>query len=705
MTDVNSSQLTDDQRRLFQRALDAHRRGDFDAASKDYASLLDVAPNHVDALHMLAMLNHQHGDSARALALMDSALSLTPNASLILANRASIHLATGDATAAERDARAALKGDPVSFGAWFNLGLALKQTDLAQAASALRSASRLRPLDARALLEWFSAAAKSQQAFGIDERIRQPLPSFSSQRSLALLTATDLERYGYSTAATVVLTQLRRELPKDNIVVARHQLEVAYGKAALLEQQNRTGDALSAANHVLNQSPDHRGARMLRASILGDRGEASAALADYRRIVDSTPRDGVAGSAMLIAMQHDPSASADDIFNEHIAWAERNASHVAAIQAGGLDPEKPLRIGWLSPRFFSGLVSNFFLEPLRHFDRTDTTHILYDSGGIEDSTTSEFKSAADEWHRVDSLGDAALCDRIHADRIDVLVELSGHSPGNRLRALAHRPAPVQVSWLDYFHSTGVRAIDVLLSDAVSSPSNSFKHYTERVLHLPSGRLSYTPPDAPAPRTRTEGPIRFGSFNRVSKINDAVLGSWSHILAGVPNSRLRLKARAFDSANERVYFLDRCARHRIPSDRIELLGYGTHAQTFAAYADVDIALDPFPFSGCATSLDALWMGIPVITKIGETMVSRQTASLLTSLQLSQCIALDEDDYVQRAIVLASNSVCLRSWRNELRERMRTALCDPARHASELSAALRESWRAFCRGELAAREIIV
>jgi protein O-GlcNAc transferase len=531
------------------------------------------------------------------------------------------------------------------------------------------------------------------------------LPSFSSQRNFALLTANDLERYGYSTAAIVVLTQLRRELPNDKVVVARHQLEVAYGKAALLEQQNRTGDALSATNHMLNQSPHHRGARMLRASILGDRGEASAALADYRRIVESTPDDAVAGSAMLIAMQHDPSVSADDIFSQHVAWTKRSTLQIAGNQPRGLDSEKPLRIGWLSPRFFSGLVSNFFLEPLRHFDRTDMTHILYDSGGIEDLTTGEFKSAADEWHRVDSFDDAALYDRIHADRIDVLVELSGHSPGNRLRALAHRPAPVQISWLDYFHSTGMGAIDVLLSDAVSSPSDSFKHYTERVFHLPSGRLSYTPPDAPAPRPRIEGPVRFGSFNRVSKINDAVLGSWSRILAGVPDSRLRLKARAFDSADERVYFLDRCARHRISSERIELLGYGTHAETFAAYADVDIALDPFPFSGCATSLDALWMGIPVITKIGETMVSRQTASLLTSLQLSQCIASDEDDYVQRSIVLVSNSACLGSWRNELRERMRTTLCDPARHASELSAALRASWRAFCRGDLAAREMIV
>jgi protein O-GlcNAc transferase len=697
--------LTDEQRRLFQRALDAHRRGDFDAAANDYASLLEAVPNHVDALHMFAMLHQQRGESERALSLMDSALSLTTDTSAILANRASIHLANGNNGEAERDARAALQGDPKSFGAWFNLGLALKPTDHAQAAAAFREASRLRPTDARSLLEWFSAAATSQQAFDLGERIRQPLPSLALQRDLALQTAHDLERYGYATAAIVVLTQLRRELSRDETIAARHELELTYAKAALLEQKLETANALSSADDVLRRAPDHRGARMLRASILGDRGEARAALEEYRRIVESTPDDAVAGSALLIAMQHDSSMSEDDISDAHRIWASRHMPVVAARQTKGLDPEKPLRIGWLSPRFFSGLVSHFFLEPLHHFDRTNMTHVLYDSGGIEDATTAKFRAAADEWRSVDTLDDAELCDCIRADRIDILVELSGHSPGNRLRALAHRPASVQVSWLDYFHSTGTTAIDVLISDAVSSPKELSTNYTERVVHLPSGRLCYAPPQAPLPQPRIGGPIRFGSFNRISKINDDVLACWARILAGVPESLLRLKARAFDSADERSYFLARCERHGIAIDRLELLGYGSHSDTFAAYADVDVALDPFPFSGCATSLDPLWMGTPVITKTSETMVARQTASLLTSLQLEECIASNETDYVRLAVELAANTQRLNEWRNELRNRMRAARCDPSRHASELSAVLRQSWRAFCHGEFALDESTV
>jgi len=293
--------LTDEQRRLFQRALDAHRRGDLDAAANDYAALLEAIPDHVDAMHMFAMLHHQRGNFERALSLMDTALSLTTDASAILANRASIHLANGNDAKAESDARAALQSDPKSFGGWFNLGLALKPTDHAHAAAAFRAASRLRPNDARSLLEWFSAAATSQEGFDIGERIRQPLSSLALQSDLALQTAQDLERYGYGTAAIVVLTQLRRELPRDDAIAARHELELAYAKAAVLEQKLQTADALLAADVVLRHVTGHRGARMLRASILDDRGEAKTALADYRRIVELTPRDAIAGSAIGLA--------------------------------------------------------------------------------------------------------------------------------------------------------------------------------------------------------------------------------------------------------------------------------------------------------------------------------------------------------------------------------------------------------------------
>ncbi len=362
----------------------------------------------------------------------------------------------------------------------------------------------------------------------------------------------------------------------------------------------------------------------------------------------------------------------------------------------GDDPERPLRVGWISPRFFEGLVGNFFLPVLRELDRASMAHVLYGNGAIEDATSRALRDAADGWHRIDMLDDAALCERIRADRIDVLVEMSGHSPGNRLRALASRPAPVKINWLDYFHSTGTHAVDVMITDAMLTPPESRANYTEHVIRLPSGRLCYTPPaNAPAIDERATGPLRFCSFNRVDKLNDRVLACWSRILANVPGSVLRLKARAFDGDDDRRHFLGRAARHGIGESQLELLGYGDHADALRAYADCDIALDPFPFSGCATSFDALWMGLPVVTRIGDTMVGRQTASILHSLDLDECIAADEDEYVAIAIALAAEHARRGAVRASLRERMRERVCDVARHARELGDALREAWRLSCR----------
>ncbi|MBN8884220.1 MAG: hypothetical protein J0I77_00755 [Rudaea sp.] len=702
---MNLPQSDDALRGQFESALAAHRRGDLDAAAAAYENVLQIDARHVDALHMLGMLHHQRGDAARALYFLGRALGAVdaPRAAAVLANRATIHLAHEDYVAAEQDARAAAAADPQAFGAWFNLGLALRaQRDMAGAASAFARASALRPQHARALLEWFSAAAAFGQFGALEVRASASLPALAGERSLALNAAWLLGQHGQSTLAFRVLSQLRRELPDDEEVRYRHDIERSYGAAGLLDQKGETDRALAAADTLLQAVPWHRATRMLRAGIFAERGEAVAAISEYRRIGEIVPDDAVAGEAALIAMQHDPTASAAAVAEAHRAWAARHMPALAPCwpaRTPHADPHRPLRIGWLSPRFFTGLVANFFLSALEKFDRSEAQHVLYDSGGVDDACTARFRAAADEWRRVDELDDAALCEAIRADRIDVLVELSGHSPGNRLRALARRPAPVQVTWLDYFHSSGSAAVDVLISDAVLSPPSLAQHYSEHVLTLPSGRLCQTPPaDAPAVSARAGGALRFAGFNRINKVNDEVLAAWSRILAGATGSTLRLKARAFDIDDERAHFLTRCAKHGIAGERLELLGYGSPAQALAAYAEVDIALDPFPFSGCATSLDALWMGVPVVTRIGETMVSRQSASLLTALGLEDLIAENADDYVGRALGLANDRARLSELRSGLRERMRTTLCDADRHARELSAALREAWRRWCRDEL-------
>jgi protein O-GlcNAc transferase len=687
---------------LFHQALASHRRGDLPAATAGYAELLASDPLYADGLHMFAMLRHQQGEHVDALHLLDRALVMSPENPAMLANRASVHLALQDFAAAERDAGEAVRHDAQAFGAWFNLGVALNGVQrMGDAAIAFSYASALRPQHARALLEWFVGAASSGQPSGIVERTHQALPPLAGERDFALRAAVLLESRGYANQALAVLAQLRSELPDDGEVVFRCEVEARFRQATLLEYQRHDDEALAQTEVILAAAPWHRSSRMLRAGLRSERGEIGAALEDYRHILEHVPEDAKVGSAYLIALQHDPDADAASVAQAHRDWAARHMPSVAPRwipEQPFADPDRPLRVGWLSPRFFGGLVESFFMDELACFDRGDMTHVLYDSGAIDDEATARFRAAADEWRDVEALDDAALGAQIRSDQIDVLVELSGHGPGNRLRALAARPAPVQVAWLDYFHSTGTTAIDVLISDATLSPPPLAANYSERVINLASGRLCYSAPrEAPEIVPRGAGPIRFGCFNRLAKINDAVLAVWARILAGVPGSLLCLKARAFDAADMRAQFLGRAASFGIPVERVELLGYSTHRDTLGIYNDVDIALDTFPFSGCATSCDALWMGVPVITRCGQTMVSRQTASLLTTLDLPQWIANDDEEYVACALKAAADPGRSKAQRASLRQRVQTNLGDVQRHADELSEALRDAWRLWCRAE--------
>jgi predicted O-linked N-acetylglucosamine transferase (SPINDLY family) len=657
-----------------------------------------LQPGNVDALHMLGMLRHQQGDVAEALRLLDLALAFAPENPNVLANRAAVHLGCREHAAAERDAALAVARAPQLAGGWMNLGLALDGLGRhAQAAAAFARAAALRPDDARMLLAWFGAAARSGRTAGLAERSRIKPPMLAAERDDALRTAFELAQHGFSNQALYLLSQLRAELPDDADVAFRHDIEMRYRHASRLEAQQHATAALRAADELITAAPWHRGARMLRAALHEERGDPSAALTDYRQILEQVPDDPVAGSAYLLALQYDPASGAQALADAHRAWAARHVPVIAPrwqLPAG--QTERPLRVAWLSPRFFSGLAETFFLPALEQFDRGVAQHHLYDSAGVDDAVTARFRRAADGWHDVSALDDEGLCARLRADRIDILVELTGHGPGNRLRALAARPAPVQISWLDYFHSTGTTAIDVIWSDRVLSPARFAGYYTEHVEHLPSGRLCYTPPGgAPRVTSRATGQgLRLACFNRVAKINDRVLVAWSRILEQLPDSVLSLKARAFDDASQREYFLARCARIGIAQDRVELCGYGTHVEALAAYADVDIALDPFPFSGCATSCDALWMGVPVVTMAGDTMVSRQTASLLVALGYPELIADDGDAYVAVVLRLAADHGRT-AMRAELRDRMLERLGNVPRHAREIERALQKAWENFTR----------
>jgi predicted O-linked N-acetylglucosamine transferase (SPINDLY family) len=324
---------------------------------------------------------------------------------------------------------------------------------------------------------------------------------------------------------------------------------------------------------------------------------------------------------------------------------------------------------------------------------------VYANGLNDDATTRRIRAAAHAWRVVAGLSDEHLVQVIRDDGIDVLVDLSGHTGRNRLPAFAWKPAPVQATWLGYFATTGVAAIDYLIADPWAVPEGADDEFTESVWRLPETRMCFTPPaDAPDVAdlpARAGNPLTFGCFSHLTKVNDDVLALWARVLVAVPGSRLFLKAPQLAADTVHDALLARFQAHGIGAERLILEGPSRRADYLAAYEDVDLMLDTFPYPGGTTTAEALWMGVPVLTLAGDTFLSRQGRSLLTNAGLPEWVANDADDFVARAVARAADLDGLADLRRGLRQRLQASpLFDAPRFAAHFEAALRGMWQAWC-----------
>jgi predicted O-linked N-acetylglucosamine transferase (SPINDLY family) len=312
-----------------------------------------------------------------------------------------------------------------------------------------------------------------------------------------------------------------------------------------------------------------------------------------------------------------------------------------------------------------------------------------------DAMTERMRRAAHHWRDVAGLDDATVADAVRADAIDILVDLVGHTKYTRMLVFARRPAPVQVSWLGYFNTTGLATMDYFVTDPVSSPAGQERYFVETLVRLPATRFCFEPPETMpevgALPARRDGAVTFGCLNNLLKVNDRVLALWARILAAVPGARLLLQASALSDPLLQRDFRARAEALGIPPGRLELRPFVPVEQAARTYHDVDVALDPFPFCGGMTTLDALWMGVPVVTLPQVMIAGRQSASMLANLGLEALIAADEAGYVAAAVALARDLDRLAALRAGLRERFRASpLADYARFARDLEAAYAAMW---------------
>lgn len=432
---------------------------------------------------------------------------------------------------------------------------------------------------------------------------------------------------------------------------------------------------------------------------LGDVGRLDESLAALRRAQELDPASERIGANLLYLMRVHPAVDEAECYLAHRAWAARQADAVPRLApATGrcADSERRLRIAYVSGDFRAHAVGEF-LEPLfTHRNRDAFEIFCYRTLRAQDDRTERFRALADGWHDAFELADDAFAELIRAHRIDILVDLAGITRGHRARALARKPAPVQIAYLGYLGSTASASIDYRITDSQADPpGHSERFHTERLLRLPRTQWAYAPSGAmpePLP-TLGDGPITFGSFHRLAKLHRDQLGLWAELVARTPGARIEIADVASEDARARVLepFLDR----GISPDRI-----GTHArlerrQYWELMRRTHLALDAYPYNGGATTCEALWMGVPVVSRAGRHGFSRSGASILNAIGLAELVAANDAEYLQTAAALAIDRERLGALRRGLRDRMlRSPLLDAAGFMRDLEDAYRQVWREYC-----------
>lgn len=431
-------------------------------------------------------------------------------------------------------------------------------------------------------------------------------------------------------------------------------------------------------------------------------GRYAEGRAHLERAMVLDPHNASALSALLFSLHYQPGVPALELARLHRQYGERFEAPLRAgwqAHTNDPDPARSLRIGFVSGDFRRHPVGYFMVDVLAALDKSQLQTYLYANQGVHDDFTERFHASATVWREVKGLDDDALAQQIRADAIDILVDLSGHTAGERLMVFARKPAPVQVTYLGYFDSTGLTAMDYILGNPWVLPEGEEGLYTEAPWRLPETHLCYTvsvtPVEVSPLPALTTGSVTFGCFNKFEKVNDQVAACWARILAAIPGSRLLLKARTLDDPEVGQMVRERFSRYGVAPERLLLEGATQHKAYLESYHRVDLALDPYPYNGGTTTVDALWMGVPTLTLKGDRYVAHMSESILRNVGLPEWIAADEDDYVAKAVHYAADLDGLAALRAQLRERLLASpLCDAPRFARHLEQAFRQMWRIWC-----------
>jgi predicted O-linked N-acetylglucosamine transferase (SPINDLY family) len=661
--------------------------GEGDAALQAYRDALAAEPANPFAHYNLGKLLLLRGDNAAAAGHLRTAVERKGDfidARIVLASALEF---TGDTEGALATLDAALKRRPDYAGAWYNYGLLLRKLGRsAQAETALRRAIALEPNNAALfqLAKHLRARGEFDEGEALLRGMLERAPD-TAELHVALFEA--LKERGRHEAAVAELAIALRLRPD------WAELWLMY--AEVLKTLQQLPECEAAVRRALTLDRSLSAAYRLLGAILVDQLRVAEALEVYAagREFD---RQGYVDVCELFVLNFHDGISSEALFERHRAFGEKfEREHPPrfARHANRPDPDRPLRIGYVSGDFRAHPVGWAFMPLVENHDRAACEAYCYSVYEAADQFTRYIAERADRWRNVALVPAAEVADIIHRDGIDVLVDLSGYAGIPTFDIMAHRPAPVQASWLGYLSTSGLTRIDYRITDAYADPPGiAERFHTEQLLRLPHSQWCYRPVlavDVPPAPFAQNGFITFGVFNQSAKVSPSARRLWAEVLKRVPGSRLLIVGVPPGPATQMV--LDDFARHGVSPGTVKVEARLSLEDYFRTIGSVDIALDPMPYSGGTTTCDTLWMGTPVVAMTGDRSVSRSAASILSVLGLEAWIASSPEEYVERAVALARQPGSGRG----LRERMRASpLMDEARFARDMEALYRQAWRTWC-----------
>lgn len=653
---------------LCQEGVALHQTGDLAGAIERYDAALRVDRQNVEALHMRGVVHLQQGEPDLSAHLIERSIALDATDSRAHGNLASAYMALRRYDQAIESARRGVALDPQAPDIWGNLGVALvRRSRYPEALEAYLRAVALQP-----------DRAGFHSAIGLClGRLMRFEEALESHRR-AMQLAPDRPEFRNNISITLRAMKLdaeAEEMLRSAIADGLTDVELRGGLALLLRKRGKLDEALDT----------YRAAR--------DEG------------LDSSGLDGV----MLFSQNHQLATTPEAQKADAVDWARRAAAEVTPFTWYGNERtgNRPIRVGLVSGDLRGHPVGRFLAAPLAEVDPAVLALYAYSAYDSGDPIEMSLRRAVPHWRSSRGLSDDQLAERIRQDRIDVLVDLSGHTAFNRLRCFLFKPAPVAVTWLGYFATTGMAAIDYVLCNRWLIPAEEEEQWVEKPWRLPSAHWCYwqmpsAPPVAVAPAL-ANGHTTFGCYNNFDKLNVDTIATWSRILDTVPNSRLLLR-----SANEREHvrarIVDEFSRRGHPvGDRLTVeaatMPYDEHMRS---YGHIDVALDPFPYNGGTTTVEALYMGVPVLALRGDRFVGHMAESNIRSAGLDEWVADDVDDYVRRAGTLTADIPGLAALRAQLRDQvLKSPLFDAAGFARQLEQTFTGMWSTWLASPAATR----